>query len=151
MGKARVQNIAKNLDSMNLNGEELPSLLPMVHMTNVGKFREILKTGIIKPAHCSVLKERVSFLHYGFGVYRYDKEKKEENYPVSIMYQPKLINFCASFIPYDSGALSLNLYDDKYNSKLSNINIYKVQLPKFNKEESIRKFVYAFYLSLIHI
>lgn len=82
--------------------------LPLVHVTPLSRYRQIMVSGRLVPQPCPVMKREIIYCSYGDLVYR--PSRKDTNWdldpPVALLFSPLLLQNRYGFAPMDTGAIA---------------------------------------------
>ncbi len=96
-------------------------IMPLVHVCDCYRLRNILVSNAIIPTECPVFKEKLAYFFYGRPSYRIKDNGFSSNttslYPVCFILNSDYIKDIGRVFPFDTGAFAAGLYEKYVHSK----------------------------------
>jgi hypothetical protein len=97
--------------------------LPLTHTTDAFDLRDIIVDKKIKPRHCAIFDEDLSYHFYGRPAYRKNAETQANSLaayaPVIFIFKPTIADKAIAAFPFDSGAYAGERYSDVIHHRMS--------------------------------
>jgi len=99
---------------------DLPTLLPLAHLTIARSFELILNAGYLQPRPCKVLKSDLLYFSYGGLFYRGPDLQSQQplELPIGLVFDPRMFTTISELFPFDSGAMSAMRFGADWFDKL---------------------------------
>jgi hypothetical protein len=99
---------------------ELPIALPLAHLTVCRWLQPILKVGRLEPRLCKVFSKKLLYFSYGGVFYRTSNLQTERvsELPIGLVFSPVVMNAISRLFPFDSGAMSRDLFGPDWSRRL---------------------------------
>jgi hypothetical protein len=104
--------------------DQMPTGLPLAHLTAQRRLESILKVGCLKPQLCTVFYKELLYFSYGGVFYRTSNMRTQHctELPVALVFSPELLKVISRLFPFHSGAVAAGLYGPKWSRKLSSFS-----------------------------
>jgi hypothetical protein len=119
--------------------------LPVSHLTSARSFETIIDSGKLEARLCKVFNQKLLYFSYGGIFHRYGSRPTNNaaEYPIAILFSPRLLSKIKFFYPYDTGAASENKYGDRWSQELACFEKYRVLIDP--RADLLTKLVYYTY------
>jgi len=119
--------------------------MPLMHTTDLYRFREILRTSTLSPKPCSVFDgDSLLYLFYGRPAYRPNMRTESSSIlayrPVCLILEHDVASSPKRVFPFDSGAYTIGLYNQHVHDEMDISSFEMKPVP-----ESARKVVRSFF------
>jgi hypothetical protein len=94
--------------------------LPLIHISRGYDFDGIVRGDFLTPQLCEIFKEKLTYLFYGRPAYRAkdgNNARMEFEWPIIFILDPDRIPDIYRIFPFDTGAFTLGLYKEFFDSK----------------------------------
>jgi hypothetical protein len=121
---SRLQDILPRLGKP----RKFPSQLPLIHVSTLGSFAEIINDLHLRPSDCRVFKRDILYFSYGNAFYTTgnDPDRKQTQFPIFFLFNPQILSQIYCYYPYDTGAANKGIYGLHSNYLKDNFDKYKI-------------------------
>ena len=100
--------------------DDLPSPLPIVHLSIAKWFKGIAAEGKLKPYTCKIFGKEILYMFYGGVFYRPNSgpTRDASQSPIAFVFDPHILSLIERYFPFDTGAMKSGNYGD-WSDKLA--------------------------------